>query len=45
MFGTVRDLSQEHLAATVTPLKWGDGSGQNDAVDAGQSAAASDLDQ
>jgi hypothetical protein len=45
MFGAVRDLTQEHLATTVTPLKWRDGSSQNDDIDAEQSATASDLDQ
>jgi hypothetical protein len=45
MFGTVRDQTQEYLAATVTPPKWRDSSSQNDDIDAGQSAAASDWDQ
>jgi hypothetical protein len=46
LFGTVRDLTQEHLAATVTPPKWRDDSSQKmDIVDAGQSAAGSDLGQ
>jgi hypothetical protein len=45
VFGTVRDQTQEHLAATVTPPKWRDGSSQNDDIDAGQSAAASEVDQ
>jgi hypothetical protein len=45
MFGTVRDVTQEHLAATVTPPKWRDSSNQNDDIDAGQSAAASEVDQ
>jgi hypothetical protein len=45
MFGTVRDLTQEYLAATVTPPKWRDRGSQNDDIDVGQSAAASDWDQ
>jgi hypothetical protein len=46
LFGTVRDLTQEHLAATVAPPKWRDGSSQKmDIIDAGQSAAGSDLGQ
>jgi hypothetical protein len=45
MFATVRDLTQEHLAATVTLPKWRDSSSQNDDIDAEQSAAASDWDQ
>jgi hypothetical protein len=45
MFGTVRDLTQVHLAGTVTPPKWRDGSSQNDEIDAGQSAAGSTWDQ
>jgi hypothetical protein len=45
MFGTVRDPTQEHLAATITPPKWRCSSSQNDDIDAGQRAAASDLDQ
>jgi hypothetical protein len=44
LFGAVRDLTQEHLAATVTPPKWRDDSSQKvDIIDAGQSAAGSDL--
>jgi hypothetical protein len=45
MFGTARDLTQEHLTATVTPPKWRDSGIQNDGIDARQSAAASDWDQ
>jgi hypothetical protein len=45
MFGTVRDLTQEHLAATVTPPKWRDDSSQKYDIDAGNSAEAFDLDQ
>jgi hypothetical protein len=45
MFGTVRDETQEHRAATVTPPKWRDSSSQNDDSDAGQSAAASEVDK
>jgi hypothetical protein len=44
MFGTVRDPTQ-NLAAIATPPKWRDSSSQNDDIDAGQSAAASDWDQ
>jgi hypothetical protein len=46
LFGTVLDLTEEHLAATVTPPKGRDGSSQKmDIIDAGQSAAGSDLDE
>jgi hypothetical protein len=45
IFGTVPDLTQEHLAATVMPPKWRDSSSQNDDIDAGRSAAASHSDQ
>jgi hypothetical protein len=41
MFGTARDLTQEHLAAAVTPPKWRDSSSQNVDTDTGQSTAAS----
>jgi hypothetical protein len=39
-------MTQEHLAATVTPPKGRDGGSQKmDVIDAEQSAAGSDLDQ